>query len=218
MARFAMRTVIAAATIATALGGCAGPEYAVAPCGPPQPIVEPVQPAPVVYGNPIFIPVADHQCAWEHVVATVSDYFRIGREEPVRVLGNTAVEGTIETIPEVSPTLLEPWRRDTGAPPQRLENTLQTMRRRAVVRVTPVQGGHSVDVQVFKELEDNQRPDNATAGSATFRYDSTMTRIVNPIGAPSASQGWIARGRDSSLEQNIIGDLLSRCTPNRPMR
>ena len=42
------------------------------------------------------------------------------------------------------------------------------MRRRAVVRVIPAQGGHWVDVAVFKELEDVVKPEHATAGAATF--------------------------------------------------
>ena len=55
-----------------------------------------------------------------------------------------------------------------------------------------------------------RRPEQATAGAATFRYDDTFTRIVNPVGGQPITQGWIAQGRDTSLEQYIIGDLLSR--------
>jgi hypothetical protein len=101
---------------------------------------------------------------------------------------------------------------------QRWENTLQTMRRRAVVRVIPApQGGHLVDVQVFKELEDMVQPEHSPiAGAGTFRYDDTFTRIVDPIGGEGATKGWIARGRDTSLEQYMIGDLLSRCGAGAP--
>jgi hypothetical protein len=75
-----------------------------------------------------------------------------------------------------------------------------------------------VDVAVFKELEDLVRPERATAGAATFRYDSTLTGIVNPIGGERITQGWIGRGRDASMEQHIIADLLSRCgQPAAPM-
>jgi hypothetical protein len=114
-------------------------------------------------------------------------------------------------VAEVSPTIFEPWRHDTVDSQQRVENTLQSMRRRAVVRVVPAQGGHWVDVQVFKELEDVVRPEQATAGAATFRYDSSLTRVANPIGAEQITKGWIAQGRDTALEQQIIGDLLNRC-------
>jgi hypothetical protein len=207
-----MRKAAAATMIAMALGGCGmGPEYTAAPGYQPQ-AVAPVQPPTAAYANPVFIPTADHQCAWEQTVDMVDDYFRIEHEEPIRNLGNALSDGTITTTAEVSPTIFEPWRRDTVDPQQRMENTLQSMRRWAVVRVVPApQGGHWVDVQVFKGLEDVVRPDNSPAGAATFRYDSTFARVVDPIGGQQATQGWIAQGRDTSLEQYMIGDLLSRC-------
>lgn len=205
-----MRNAVAATLIAMGLGGCcAGPEYTVPPNCPPQEVA-PVQVPVAVHANPIFIPIADHECAWEQVVDVVDDYFRIEHEEPVRVVGNLVTEGTLTTLPETSPTIFEPWRNDTVDPEQRMENTLQSMRRRAVVRVIPAQGGHMVDVQVFKDLEDKVKPEHATAGAATFRYDSTLTGIIDPIGGQPNTKGWIARGRDASLEQYMIGDLLSR--------
>jgi hypothetical protein len=203
-----MRYLATAAILAIGLGGCgtvpecpAPPDYAPAPTA-----TVPQQPA-AGYANPIFIPIADSQCVWERTVDVVDDYFRIEHEEPIR----ESTEGAITTAAQVSPTIFEPWRRDTVDPDQRLENTLQTMRRRAVVRVTPAPGGHLVDVQVYKDLEDNRRPEHSTAGAATFRYDDTFNRVIDPIGAQPTSLGWIGQGRDASLEQFIIGDLLSRC-------
>jgi hypothetical protein len=211
-----MRSLVLTAMIAVAFGGCGmGPEYTAQPGCQPQ-AVAPMQPvAAPAYANPIFIPVADHQCAWEQVVDVVDDYFRTNDKdsEPVRQVGNMVTEGHLVTFPEVSPTIFEPWRHDTVDPEQRLENTLQTMRRRAVVRVIPAQGGHLVDVQVFKDLEDNRRPDFTSAGTATFRYDDTLTGIINPITGQEITRGWICKGRDVSLEQYMIGDLLSRCGP-----
>jgi hypothetical protein len=238
-----MRSLVAAALVTMAFGGCGmGPEYTYdpPPCCPPQGVaitqpqvlvapppvpaqpqpvmvqpvmVQPVmaQPLPPSYANPVFVPIADPQCTWEQVVDVVDDYFRIEREEPVRVAGNTMTEGTLTTAAQVSPTILEPWHRDTADWPQRVENSLQSMRRRAVVRVVPAPGGHWIDVQVFKELEDLRRPEQATAGGATFRYDDSLTRIVNPVGDQQATQGWIAQGRDAPLEQQIICDLVGRC-------
>lgn len=209
-----MRNALLSAVTAIGLSGCMGPEWTAPPeyAGPGN---LPAQSAVPVYNNPIFIPIADHESAWEVTVAVMSDYFRIEREEPIRMAGNTATEGILTTVPEVSPTIFEPWRRDTVDEPQRVENTLQTMRRRAVVHVIPApeQGGHWVYVAVFKELEDNKKPEHATAGAATFRYDSTLTRVVNPITGELITRGWIGKGRDTPLEQYIIGDLLSRCRP-----
>jgi hypothetical protein len=218
-----MRNAIAAAVVTALLSGCSmDSEYAAQQCPPgyePAPVV--ASPA-AVYANPIFIPIADPQCAWETIVDTVDDYFRIEREEPVRIAGNLPTEGTITTFPEVSATVFEPWRHDTVDPDQRVENTLQTMRRRAVLHVTPAQGGCMVDVAVFKELESLVPPEHATAGAATFRYDSTLTGVINPIVGQPAMEGWIGRGRDASMEQYLIANLLSRsgqvATPGVVMR
>lgn len=192
------------------IGCSSGPDYVYAPdCAAGQ-YVMPEQ-SMISYSNPIFVPVADPHCAWETVVDVVDDYFRINREEPVRLVGNMLTEGSITTAAEISPTIFEPWRYDTVDPEQRIENTLQTMRRRAVVRVIPAQGGHLVDVAVFKELEDLAQPEHATAGAATFRYDSTLSGIENPQIGGQATKGWIAKGRDTSMEQYIIAHLLNRC-------
>lgn len=212
-----MRNAIAVGIIAAVLGGCGmGPEYTAQQGCPPG--YAPAQAAPVaapasVYANPIFIPIADPQCAWETIVDVVDDYFRIDmtQEEPTRMVNNVPTEGSFTTFPEVSPTIFEPWRHDTVDSEQRLENTMQTMRRFAAVHATPAQGGYLVEITVSKQLEDNIRPDQSTVGSATFRYDSTLTGIVNPINAEPTTEGWISRGRDASMEQHIIGHLLSRC-------
>ena len=173
-----------------------------------------LEPAVAGYSNPVFIPIADPQCAWEAVVGTLVAYFRIEREEPVRLVGNVWIEGKITTYPEVSPTIFEPWRHDTVDREQRIENTLQSMRRQAVVRVIPAQGGHWVNVQVLKELENLVKPEHSTAGVATLRYDNTQTRVENPVMGEQLTINWLKRGRDTSLEQYIIGDLLSRCGPS----
>jgi hypothetical protein len=220
-----MRTMVVTALIVIVFPGCGmGPEYtAQTVCPPPtgcpnygvpvpvqqQPAV-PVQPVVAAHANPVLIPIADPHYAWEQIVDVVDDYFRIEHEEPVRVDGAMATEGSITTVPEVSPTIFEPWRRDTADAGQRIENTLQSMRRRAVVRVIPAQGGYMVDVQVYKDLEDNKHPARSTAGSATFRYDDTLTRVENPIAGEPTTKGWISQGRDGSLEQAIIGELLCR--------
>jgi hypothetical protein len=212
-----MRNAVAALLIALVFTGCCSEPQWMAPSECPQqpgfsqqPIGEQV-PAPTPgYANPVWIPVADPQAAWELVVGVVGSYFRIEREEPIRQVGNVVMEGRITTVPEVSPTIFEPWRHDTVDPEQRVENTLQTMRRRAVVRVIPAQGGHWVDVTVFKDLEDLARPEKATAGAATFRYDSTSTRISNPVAGDEAPLGWIYKGRDASMEQHLITHLMSQ--------
>ncbi len=165
---------------------------------------------PVYHNNPAVIPHGDPQVVWEQVVDVVEDYFPIEREEPVRLYGNTLTEGRIDSYPTVSRTIFEPWRRDVVGGTAAMESTLQSMRRRAVVRVVPGEPGYFVEVAVYKELEDVTRPEHATSGAATFRYDSSLTRVVNPIGEQAATEGWIPQGRDHDLEQRILGQIQQR--------
>ena len=169
----------------------------------------------VLYDNPVLLPACDHEFAWETVVDVIDDYFKIKQEEPVRLVGNVVTEGRLDTFPEVGSTLFEPWRHDSVGSYEKLESTLQSIRRTATVRVTPAptQNGYLVDVAVFKELEDVVRPAHATAGAATFRYDSSLTRVVSPVGEQEINEDWIPLGRDTSLEQRIIGHLLARAAP-----
>jgi membrane-associated phospholipid phosphatase len=178
-----------------------------------------VRPAALNYGNPIFVKAADPQYIWENVEDVVDDYFRIEREEPSRLIGDTITEGRIDTFAEVSPTVFEPWRMDTAEYEQRVENTFQSIRRKAAVRVIPTAGGFWIEVAVQKELEDVARPEQATAGAATMRYDNTLTRVVNPMGGPEINRGWIAQGRDAALEQVMLRHIQSRlgCPPAQPL-
>ena len=204
----AMRNRIALGLTLVALAGCAPGPYGYGPpgyagSGLPQPL-------PLRYENPSLVPLADPHVVWESVVDAVDNYFRIDREEPVRQIGATLTEGRLETFPEVGATLLEPWRQDSANAYERLESTLQSIRRRAMVRVIPAGGGYLVEVQVEKQLEDCIQPEHARAGAATMRYDNTLTRIVNPVGEQEVTKGWISQGRDAALEQRILGDLEMR--------
>jgi hypothetical protein len=182
----------------TGLAGCAS----VAGYGAPLPAA--------FHENPVRVPARDHQFVWEQVVDVIDDYFRIAHEEPVRLMGNVYTEGRLETAPQVGATLLEPWRSDSASRYERWLSTLQSIRRRAVIRVLPAEEGFWVDVAVFKELEDTSRPELASAGMATFRNDSSLSHVADPIAEPDISEGWIPQGRDVALEQRIIGHLLSR--------
>ena len=190
-----------------ASSGCTLEPAGVASAGPAQ---------VVTYENPVFIPGTDFQRIWETVVDVVNDYFRIEREEPVRLVGNVLTEGRLDTFPEVSSTLLEPWHRDSATSYDKVEATLQSMRRRAQVRVLPAEGGFWVDVAVYKELENMVQPEQSTVGRATFPTESTQVRIINPIGAQEMHQGWIAKGRDPNLEQLMICQLQSRLSGATP--
>src|SRR5690606_24119803 len=91
------------------------------------------------------------------------------------------------------------------------QSTLQTIRRRAVVRVVPEPDGYLIDLQVVRELEDLPRPEAATAGAATYRNDSSLP-IANRgfVSRSDWSQDWIMLGRDIPLEQKMLGEMRER--------
>ncbi len=131
-----MRRLLSVGLLLGWLSGCLGARPLTEPMGPPVPIYS---------DNPLLIPLADPQMVWEGVVDVVDDYFKIEREEPVRLFGDTLTEGRLDTFHEVGTTWLEPWRYDSADGYERLESTLQSIRRRAQVRVIPAQVGDQRD-------------------------------------------------------------------------
>ncbi len=167
--------------------------------------------ATAAFSNPSHVAVNDHHLLWETVADVVDDYFpEFQHEEPIRQIGHTFTEGRLETFPQGSPTLLEPWRRDGVGRYEKWENTLQSMRRFAVIRVVPAHSGFLVDVAVYKELEDVRQPAGATAGAATLRYDESLERVVDPLADQPIHRGWIPKGRDPLVEQTILAHLHER--------
>ncbi|MBX9790131.1 MAG: hypothetical protein K2Y37_14535 [Pirellulales bacterium] len=173
---------------------------------PPGPACATQQPGQV------FVPCQDSEFVYKQVADVVDDYFRIQEEEHVRVIGDTAIEGRIDTYPVVGATLLEPWRRDTAGY-ERLESTFQTTRRFARVRIIPSPGGHLVEFAVYKELEDLLKPERATAGAATFRNDSSVARYNEPVLDQAVTAGWIGQGRDADLESRMVANLARKMGP-----
>ena len=189
------------AAMALGASGCASLPGWTEPAGPP---------VPILVDNPTLVPARDPQQLWETVADVIDDYFRIKREVPTRAVGNTITEGRLDTFPEVASTLLEPWRHDSADSYEKVQSTLQSIRREAHVQVTPVSEGFWIDVTVFKELEDVERPAHASAGAATFRNDDSLVRVVSPVGEQDVNKGWIAMGRDRALEQRILAQLQER--------
>ncbi|MBN2291568.1 MAG: hypothetical protein JXM70_04030 [Pirellulales bacterium] len=180
--------------------GCSGVSTWQAPPGPFF--------LPSAYNNPVMIPPNHPEYVWEQVVDVVDDYFRIMEEIPVRDMVGS--EGRLETFPVVGATLLEPWRHDSANFDERLESTLQTIRRLAIISVKKEDCGYLIDVAVYKELEDRSQPDRAVAGSATFSYTATQEGVIDPITDEPLNLGWISLGRDAALEQRILSEITSR--------
>jgi len=154
---------------------------------------------PVAVSNPIFVPADNSEAVWERTVDVVHHYFEIDQENKLN--------GVIETKPKVGASLLEPWHRDTRGFDNRLEASLQSIRRRGFVNITPTQGGYLVSVEVFKEQEDLPGLAANSAGAATFQTANPLQRDLNLVVGQSTPSGWIILGRDQRLEQAMLADL-----------
>jgi hypothetical protein len=158
-----------------------------------------LSPRPVTE-NPILIPSNDFDKVWSETVAVVDKYFDIASEN--------RLSGTIITEPMVGGTIVEPWRGDSVGISDKIESTLQTIRRFAIINVERAPGGgHLVKVQVRKEIEDLVKPDRQAAGRAVFNNDFPVNRSREVVGPVPISQGWIPRGRDPNLEQVILSGM-----------
>lgn len=155
--------------------------------------------------NPVFVRANNPEEAWERTVDVVHDYlFEIERENK---LG-----GVIETRYKTGASALEPWHPDSVGPVNRLQSTLQPIRRKAFVHFTPAPGGYLVGVEAVKELEDVPRAANF-AGGATFLDNSALQRDLNPVVGQATPSGWIAQGRDAALEQAMLRSINRRFGP-----
>jgi hypothetical protein len=155
---------------------------------------------PMVMSNPVFVPAGNEDAAWERTVDVVHDYFDIEREN--RIIGSQP--GVIETRYRIGASLLEPWHRDSQGFENRLESSLQSIRRKAIVSVTPAQGGYLVGIEVFKEIEDLPGIANNTAGGATFAQTSPLRRDLDLVTGQSSPSGWVALGHDEILESEML--------------
>jgi len=86
----------------------------------------------------MFIPPLDREFLWNQTADAVDDYFRIEREDRVRLIAGVLTEGRIDTFPTIGSTVFEPWRTDSTMGYEKLHATLQSIRRRATVRVAAV--------------------------------------------------------------------------------
>jgi hypothetical protein len=155
-------------------------------------------------GNPLFVAASNQEAVWERTVDVVHDYFEIeGPETPI--IGSQP--GVIRTRYKTGSSVFEPWHRDSHGLENRMESTLQSIRRRAFVTVTPAEGGYLIGVEVFKEIEDLPGVANNTAGGATFQQSNPLRRDLDLVTGQSTPSGWVILGRDELLEEDMIHRL-----------
>ena len=220
-----VRRVLAALLLGQSLAGCQQIGAPLPGDGPPVGYFDPSSavagppPSPVdaaALPNPLPLRTADPELLWNQLVDTVDDYFSIATERRMQRVGGILQEGFIETRTEPGATWLEPWRWDSVSSEQRSLATLQSIRRKAFVRVVPMGGQYQVFVQVQNELEDVTQPIRLTPGASTPRYDGTLIRKVATPDVEPTTKGWIGIGRDSALEQEILRELQGRLSMAPP--
>lgn len=155
--------------------------------------------APVT--NPIQVRANNYDLVWERTIDTLHEYhFEIAREN--------RLSGEIETEYRTGSSVFEPWHFDAANPKERMEGTLQSIRRKVLVHITQIEGGYLVSVEAFKELEDLPGLAANSTGGATFQESKPLKRDLNLVVGQTTPSGWMAKGRDSALEQAVLTDLV----------
>ncbi|VAX42533.1 hypothetical protein MNBD_PLANCTO02-855 [hydrothermal vent metagenome] len=150
-----------------------------------------------VGGNPVIIRADNQRELWEEVIKVLHDHnFEIAREN--------RIDGIIETEYKVGSGLFEPWHHESVGFENRLESSLQSIRRRVFVSVTPTEGRFVIGVEAFKELEDLPGIAANSAGGATFQDNTPLQRDLNLVVGQSTPSGWINQGRDALLEARLL--------------
>jgi hypothetical protein len=155
---------------------------------------------PLVAENPVYVPVGLYPLVFQKVLDVLDDYY------PIAFASRPS--GTIETFPVIAPGLGQPWKPGSPDLYQRTLAFFQTIRHRALVRITVADdGGFFVDVKVLKELEDLPNPAQYTRGAATFITRPTVERQYDVVDAGQYEPNWIPIGRDCQLEQIILSRI-----------
>lgn len=154
--------------------------------------------------NPIFVRANNYDGVWERTVDVLHDYqFPVEQENKI--------DGVIRTEFKVGSSLLEPWHYDSVGFANRLESSLQSIRRQVIVHVTPAEGGYFVGVEAFKFLEDLAGGyAETTVGGATFDENRPLARDLGAALGQSSPSGWVLMGRDPALEQALLQSLQAR--------
>lgn len=158
--------------------------------------------SPQAVANPFLVQAVNHEILWERTIDVLHRYhFSVARED--------RVAGVIETAPRVGSSLFEPWHRDSVGFENRLESTLQSIRRRVLVTLLPADtaGNYFVSVQAVKEREDVTGASVKSAGGSTFLESQPLAVDLDPILGLTAPPGYVALGRDAALEQSLLRSL-----------
>jgi hypothetical protein len=187
--------------LAIGLGWLSGCAYGPVPGNPLL-----VQPDPNIGlpENPLFVPQGPngYGMVFDRTYDVIQEYFHIKR--------SNRFDGLIVSWPLMTAGYFDWPRLGLYDGDELLQSTFQTIRRTAVVKITPAaSGGFLIDVQVLKELEDLPKPAQAGAGLAVIRPELPIERQTEVVEALVPTKGWIPIGRDRALERVILDKIRS---------
>lgn len=153
-------------------------------------------------GNPLLVAATNEEVLWERTVDVLHDFH-------FEMAGENRFSRVIETEYRTGSGVLEPWHQDSVGLENRLESTLQSVRRKVFVRLIPDEAGRGylVSVEAYKELEDLPGVAANSPGGATFQESTPLQRDLNLVVGQSAPSGWVPAGRDVALEQRLLQSL-----------
>jgi hypothetical protein len=153
-------------------------------------------------GNPMLVAATNEEVLWERTVDVLHDFH-------FEMAGENRFSRVIETEYRTGSGLLEPWHQDSVGVENRLESTLQSVRRKVFVRLIPDEAGRGylVSVEAYKEFEDLPGVAANSPGGATFQESTPLQRDLNLVVGQSAPSGWSPAGRDIAVEQRILQSL-----------
>ncbi|MCL2005388.1 MAG: hypothetical protein FWG73_04405 [Planctomycetaceae bacterium] len=160
--------------------------------------------------NPIFVENYDHDFLWSIVTDVLDNHFDIERELPIRLFDNVLTEGYVETKPKIGASLAEPWHADSVGFRERFDCTLQTVRRRAELHVVPASNGYSIEIKVFKELENNPKPLHSASNASSLRFRESVDEFSEQADVDPSSSSWFIIERDIALESRLLAEIVYR--------
>ncbi|MEP3479562.1 MAG: hypothetical protein ABJZ55_09970 [Fuerstiella sp.] len=170
-------------------------------CGCAAPFMNGQSPTTTAQSRPgtsaIQIPQAQYDAYWEKTVRILNGlHFQVARE--------SKLEGVIESEYRGGSGLLEPWHKDSIGFRARLESSLQSIRRKVIVRFQEsAPGTVVVGVQVLKEIEDLNGLAAGSQGAATFTEGDILNRDLDRVVGETGTSLWLPRGSDPALQAEI---------------
>jgi hypothetical protein len=159
--------------------------------------------APAVGSSSVQLSADYRDSIWEHAVVVLHrNHFQVARE--------SKLEGVIETHYRGGSNLLEPWHPDSIGLENRLESTLQSIRRRVIVSLKSSSDGQmTVSVRVDKEIEDLPGLAANYEGGATFQESQPLNRDLDQVVGQTGPSRWLSIGRDPMLERQMLSQIQS---------